>query len=58
MPLKPLAKVNFQAASFTITNMTPPTDKGSPYEFHSAYQLVEDFFIRIDEVIRKRENRG
>ncbi|HGW6092175.1 TPA: hypothetical protein ACNIQI_000595 [Serratia marcescens] len=35
-----------------------PTDKGSPYEFHFAYQLVEDFFTRIDEIIRKRENRG
>ena len=26
--------------------------------FHSAFQLVEDFFTKIDEVISKRENRG
>ncbi|MGO4743734.1 hypothetical protein [Serratia quinivorans] len=35
-----------------------PTDKGSPYEFHSVFQLVEDFFTKIDEVISERENRG
>ncbi|MCW0974171.1 DUF6516 family protein [Pantoea sp. JV6] len=35
-----------------------PHDKGYPYEFVSAAQLIEDFFIKSDEVIAQRENRG
>lgn len=33
-------------------------DKGHPYEFISAGQLIEDFFKHVDEVIIIRENRG
>ncbi|MEK9499052.1 DUF6516 family protein [Photorhabdus sp. P32] len=33
-------------------------DKGVPYEFTSAYQLIEDFFTKIDEIIAEREKRG
>ncbi|MFX2609537.1 hypothetical protein [Enterobacter mori] len=33
-------------------------DKGYPYEFISAAQLLEDFFSKVDEVIKKREKRG
>ncbi|CCW31595.1 hypothetical protein ABLA30_10950 [Xenorhabdus nematophila] len=33
-------------------------DKGVPYEFTSPYQLIEDFFAKIDEVIAERESRG
>ncbi|WP_312457298.1 DUF6516 family protein [Pseudescherichia sp.] len=35
-----------------------PYDKGHPYEFVSAGQLIEDFFKQMDEVIAIRENRG
>ncbi|MCC8378625.1 DUF6516 family protein [Xenorhabdus sp. PB30.3] len=35
-----------------------PHDKGVPYEFASPYQLIEDFFSKIDEVIAERESRG
>ncbi|WP_337021822.1 DUF6516 family protein [Pantoea anthophila] len=35
-----------------------PHDKGYPYEFVSAAQLIEDFFVKSDEVIAQRENRG
>ncbi len=35
-----------------------PYDKGHPYEFVSAGQLIEDFFKQVDEVIAIRENRG
>ncbi|PHM48669.1 hypothetical protein Xmir_01782 [Xenorhabdus miraniensis] len=33
-------------------------DKGVPHEFMSPYQLIEDFFAKIDEVIAERESRG
>jgi len=35
-----------------------PSDKGHPYKFVSAAQLLEDFFQKIDEVIAEREKRG
>ncbi len=35
-----------------------PYDKGYPYEFLSAAQLIEDFFNKCDEVIEQREKRG
>ncbi|MFS2222280.1 DUF6516 family protein [Pantoea sp. B65] len=35
-----------------------PSDKGYPYEFASAAQLIEDFFIKSEEVIAQREKRG
>lgn len=35
-----------------------PCDKGYPYEFTSAEQLLQDFFAKIDEVIADREKRG
>ncbi|MFO8025488.1 DUF6516 family protein [Thiohalophilus sp.] len=28
-------------------------DKGEPYEFVSAYQLLEDFFTEVDSVLKK-----
>ncbi len=30
-------------------------DKGHPYDFHSAEQLVEDFFAAVDRVINELE---
>lgn len=33
-------------------------DKGYPYHFVSAIQLIEDFFLKIDDVIAEREIRG
>ncbi|MCL2891986.1 toxin-antitoxin system TumE family protein [Brenneria tiliae] len=33
-------------------------DKGYPYEFVSAAQLLEDFFNKVDEIIEERERRG
>ena len=35
-----------------------PHDKGFPYEFLSAAQLLEDFFREAEEVVALRENRG
>ncbi len=35
-----------------------PGDKGHPYNFVSAAQLIGDFFEKIDEVIAEREKRG
>jgi hypothetical protein len=29
------------------------SDKGVPYEFESAYQLLEDFFASVDEILGK-----
>lgn len=28
-------------------------DKGAPYEFVSAYQLLEDFFAEVDKVLKE-----
>ena len=28
-------------------------DKGTPYEFKNANQLLEDFFNRVDEIVKK-----
>ena len=33
-----------------------PKDKGIPYEFVSAYQLLKDFFNEVDKVLK--EHRG
>jgi hypothetical protein len=35
-----------------------PSDKGFPYYFVSAAQLISDFFEKIDEVIVQREKRS
>ncbi|WP_339058008.1 DUF6516 family protein [Candidatus Regiella endosymbiont of Tuberolachnus salignus] len=35
-----------------------PSDKGYPYTFCSEFQLIEDFFTKIDEIINTRETRG
>ena len=35
-----------------------PRDKGYPYEFTSASQLLQDFFEKMDEAIAEREKRG
>jgi len=35
-----------------------PSDKGFPYDFVSAAQLISDFFEKIDEVIAQREKRS
>ena len=32
-----------------------PHDKGVPYEFDSPAKLIQDFFIKVDEVIEDRE---
>jgi len=29
-------------------------DKGIPYEFQDAYQLIKDFFMRVDEILKDR----
>jgi len=31
-------------------------DKGVPYEFVSAYQLLEDFFNEVDRVLKLHRN--
>jgi len=33
------------------------TDKGHPYEFSSATQLLEDFFKNSEEIIKRRTKR-
>lgn len=32
-------------------------DKGVPYEFESAYQLLSDFFAHVDKVLLERHNQ-
>lgn len=32
------------------------SDKGMPYEFHNAHQLLADFFTEVDRVLK--ENKG
>ncbi len=29
-------------------------DKGIPYEFKDAYQLIQDFFKKVDEILKDR----
>ncbi len=29
------------------------SDKGVPYEFESAYQLLEDFFVSVDDILNE-----
>jgi len=33
------------------------TDKGVPYEFHDAHQLLSDFFSDVDRVMQEVEQR-
>ena len=30
------------------------TDKGIPYEFQNAYQLMQDFFNKVDEILKQQ----
>ena len=30
-------------------------DNGVPYEFKDAYQLMEDFFAKVDEILKQQE---
>ena len=32
------------------------TDKGVPYVFQDAYELMKDFFAAVDQVIRENES--
>ena len=32
-------------------------DSGVPYEFKDAYQLIEDFFKKVDEILKKQEGK-
>lgn len=34
------------------------TDKGVPYEFKDAYQLLSDFFAEVDEVLKQERNKS
>ena len=29
-------------------------DKGIPYEFQDAYQLMQDFFNKVDEILKQQ----
>ena len=33
-----------------------PSDKGIPYEFQDAYQLLQDFFESVDEYLKQVRN--
>ena len=35
---------------------THQKDKGIPYEFRDAYQLIQDFFESVDDVLAKIGN--
>ena len=31
-------------------------DKGIPYEFKDAYQLIQDFFLKVDAILKNRSD--
>jgi hypothetical protein len=52
-PPKP-KKFKYSGVKFTYDHKHRSSiDKGVPYEFQDAYQLISDFFTDVDEVIKE-----
>lgn len=57
--IKPPKKGRFSGRLIVYDHMHRTAhDKGYPYEFTSAEQLLTDFFANVDKIINEREQEG